>query len=226
MRPETIIFPILALVFLTLFILYWKDRRKKIDELGRFLKMPNRASGYFSLPSYRGEVNDREVSLTQKSVGRGKYKKRFSLLEINLDNKNDLRMDLSPEFPANLTSFSAINNLIEKARDKVKELAKVEDILIGDPGFDKTFVIKGQPSELIKQILSEDIRYQMLGLKQSKTEFFDSSNATYFSLTLNGNKIIFKRNGHSLDKNYYGNAIKMLFALIDRIENTPTDSII
>lgn len=217
-----ILFPAgLVLIFCICYILYLKNRAKKIGEFANFMKITNRNPSLFSLPRFTGKIRDKNISIFQKTTGSGKYKKRFTIIELPVKNSNDFSLELSPEFNTQITSFNSINSLLSKVKEKIKGAVKVQDIKIGDKNFDETFVVKGSPENIVKIILNRKTRSLMLGLKNPKPNFFEGNTnySRFFKLKITSGKIYFEKKGHSLDCQYYSKTLDMLFCLIDEIEN-------
>jgi hypothetical protein len=128
-----------------------QKRNQRFEELARKFGGTLEPAGFMSLPIIRFPHSDRTVSLSYLAQGDEGQNYKTSLSISWPDRK--LRCEIFPESPV-----SALRKLIG-----------MQDIQIGSPWFDDTFIITGNDEDAIKALLTPEVQARIGQLYKLKT---------------------------------------------------------
>lgn len=212
------IFSGIILFLVLLFFIYQRRRKAEIDRFAQFVKLKN-VSDSITNPRFNGKIGDRTVNIAQKDRKKGRAVLVDTMIRLSIKRPPNFFLELEPEMRQTFSSLKMLDDMAKKVAMKMNESSKLPDIKIGDKEFDDAFLVRANNPEKIRQILSPELRRQMLELKMTKQGFMPMDGpALFFFLEVKAQEIIFIRRDDILDCNYYGKAIRMLFDLAELIE--------
>ena len=88
---------------------------------------------------------------------------------------------------------------------KLTKLFDTQDIILNDQSFDKKYIIEGNHEELIKEIISSDIRAKIIELGD-------------VLMILNGETFIYEQSGKIIDSNKLLIILEMLIQIAEKID--------
>jgi hypothetical protein len=185
-----VIFGVSGITILILYLQQQAQKRAWEEIASQFGLALNPGRFLLSYPVVTGMLRGHKMVLDTFMRGARKHRSTYTRIVITVDNPADLRLALSGE-----TIFS-----------KVGKSLGIQDIQMGDEEIDHRFMIKGQPEEGVRRLLtSAAVRQRLLA-------------APWVNLELEGKSIRYERQGVEKNSERLHSLIELLSELAAAVD--------